>query len=180
MSAIAGKHRALLVVDMQEGLFNGPEKPYEGPRILANINQLIAQARKAGAPVFAARHVGPPGSPLEPGSPLTHLSRQLAIDPEIDTVFDKRRPNSFIGTGLASQLADADVGELVIVGMKTEYCIDATCRAAADLGFPALLVADAHTSVDTPVLPAASIIEHHNRTLNGPFVRLVNTADCTF
>jgi nicotinamidase-related amidase len=180
MSASSGKRRALLVIDMQEGLFNGPEKPHEGPRILANINQLIAQARKAGAPIFAARHVGPPGSPIEPGSALTQLLRQLAIDPAIDTVFDKHRPNCFIGTGLAQRLADANVSELVIAGMKTEYCVDATCRAAADVGFPALLVADAHTSVDTPALPAASIIEHHNRTLNGPFVRLVNTADCAF
>jgi nicotinamidase-related amidase len=180
MSALSGKRRALLVIDMQEGLFNGPEKPYEGQRILDNINQLIAQARNAGAPVFAARHVGPPGSPIEPGSTLTQLLQQLAIDPALDTVFDKRRPNSFIGTGLAERLADANVGEIVIAGMKTEYCVDATCRAAADLGFPALLAADAHTSMDTPALPAASIIAHHNLTLNGPFVRLVNTADCMF
>ena len=151
-----------------------------GQRVLAHINRLIAQARKAGAPVFAARHVGPPGSPIEPGSALTQLLKQLTIDPQLDTVFDKHRPNSFIGTGLAERLADANVSELVIAGMKTEYCVDATCRAAADMGFPALLVADAHTSMDTPALPAASIIAHHNLTLNGPFVRLVNTADCSF
>ena len=47
-------------------------------------------------------------------------------------------------------------------------------------GVQALLVADAHTTMDTPVLIAASIIEHHNRTLSGPFVRLVRTADCAF
>ena len=64
---------ALLVIDMQEGLFNGPNKPFDGQRVLANIAGLIAKARKARAPIFAARHVGPPGSLIEPGSPLTHL-----------------------------------------------------------------------------------------------------------
>ncbi|MEX3966436.1 cysteine hydrolase family protein [Paraburkholderia sp. EG286B] len=177
MSSLA---RALLVIDMQEGLFNGPNAPFEGQRVLANIRQLIAEARKARAPVFAARHVGPPGSPIEPGSPLTQLLPALAIDPDIDGVFEKRRPSCFTGTDLAARLACANVGELVIAGMQTEYCVDSTCRTAGDLGFRALLVADAHTTMDTPVLRAASIIEHHNRTLSGPFVRLASTADCAF
>ncbi|CAD6518110.1 hypothetical protein LMG27952_00951 [Paraburkholderia hiiakae] len=172
--------RALLIIDMQEGLFNGPNTPFDGQRVLANITELIAKARKARAPVFAARHVGPPGSPIEPGSPLTRLLPTLAIDPDIDSVFEKHRPSCFTGTDLAQRLARANVGELVIAGMQTEYCVDSTCRAAGDLGFQPLLVADAHTTMDTPVLSAASIIEHHNRTLSGPFVKLVSTADCTF
>ena len=172
--------RALLVIDMQEGLFNGPHAPFDGQRVLANIVQLIAKARESRAPIFAARHVGPPGSPIEPDSPLTHLLPALAIDPAIDNVFEKRRPSCFSGTGLAQRLASANVRELVIAGMQTEYCVDSTCRAAGDLGFKALLVADAHTTMDTPVLRAASIIEHHNRTLSGPFVKFVSTADCAF
>lgn len=172
--------RALLIVDMQQGLFNGPEKPYEGKRILANVSQLISRAHEAGAPVFAARHTGPKGSPIEPGSALAQLLPDLALDLATDTVFDKTRPNCFAGTGLAQWLGAAGVGELVIAGMKTEYCIDTTCRAAADLGFQPVLAADAHTTVDSPGLPAKAIIEHHNRTLNGPFARLLDTANCRF
>lgn len=174
------RRSALLIVDMQEGLFNGPEKPYEGRRVLANINQLISRAREANAPVFAARHTGPNGSPLEPGSPPTQLVPDVAVDAHRDRVFDKGRPNCFIGTRLAEWLTDAEIGELIIAGMKTEYCIDATCRAAADLGFKAVLIADAHTSMDTRVLSAQAIIAHHNLTLNGPFVTLTNTADYQF
>lgn len=172
--------RALLIVDMQQGLFNGPEKPYEGNRVLANINRLISRAREAGAPIFAARHTGPHGSPVEPGSPLSQLLPDMDVDAKRDTVFDKTRPNCFSGTGLAEWLADNAVGELVVVGMKTEYCIDTTCRAAADLGFQPILIADAHTCMDTPVLPAQTIIEHHNRTLNGPFVKLRTTSEFRF
>src|SRR5260221_3419929 len=43
----------------------------------ANTGQLIARAREAGAPIFAARHTGPAGSPIAPGSPLTQLLPQL-------------------------------------------------------------------------------------------------------
>ncbi|WP_043418682.1 cysteine hydrolase family protein [Cupriavidus basilensis] len=171
---------ALLIIDMQVGMFNGPQAPYEGPRVLATINALIAKAREAGAPVFAVRHTGPQGSALEPGSALSQLLPELAIDAVVDTVFDKARPNCFTGTGLAGWLADARVAELVIAGMKTEYCVDTTCRAAAELGFRPVLVADGHTCMDTPVLPAKAIIAHHNRTLSGPFVKLVNAAECRF
>jgi nicotinamidase-related amidase len=172
--------RALLIIDMQIGMFNGPEKPYQGARVLENINHLIAKARAAGAPIFAVRHTGPQGSPIAPGSPLSQLLPDLDIDLQCDGVFDKTRPNCFVKTDLAKWLRDADVQELVIAGMKTDYCIDTTCRAAADLGFRPVLVADAHSTTDSDILSAQMVIAHHNRILNGPFVKLEQTADCDF
>lgn len=68
----------------------------------------------------------------------------------------------------------------MIVGMKTQYCIDTTCRVAVELGFSVLLPEDAHTCMDTPALSAASIIEHHNATLAGAFVQRVKADDICF
>lgn len=180
MQASAPSRRALLIVDMQAGLFNGNPPPYDGARVLANINVLIARAREVGAPVFAVRHTGPAGSPIAPDSALTKLVSGLDVNAERDTVFVKTRPNCFVGTDLAQRLADAGVGELAIVGMKTEYCVDATCRAVLDLGLRAVLVEDAHTTMNTPELDARDIIAHHNRTLNGPFVTLARTEELVF
>ena len=180
MSSAQAKRPALLIVDMQVGLFNGPDQPFERERVLDNINQLIRRARQAGAPIFAVRHTGPAESPIHAGSPLWQLLPTLELDEQRDTLFNKTRPNCFVGTELAERLHTAQVNQLVIVGMKTQYCIDATCRAAADLGFAPVLVADAHTCMDTPVLAAKVIIEHHNATLNGAFVRLENTQDLAF
>jgi len=171
---------ALIVVDMQMGLFHGPDKPYAAAQVLANINLLIDKARLAGAPVFAVRHTGPSGSPIEPGSPLTQLIPDLNINASADNVFDKTRPNCFAGTELAAWLQSAHIDQLFITGMKTEFCIDTTCRAAAELGFHPVLVSDAHTTVDSPVLSADVIIAHHNRTLNGPFVKLMSAGECEF
>ena len=171
---------ALLIIDMQAGLFNGPDIPYERDLVLDNINQLIRKARTVDAPIFAARHTGPKGSPIEPGSPLTQLIPALAVEAKTDTVFDKTKPNCFFATGLAEMLRNAGVKRLVIVGMKTQYCIDSTCRAAAELGFEPTLVADGHTCMDTADLSAKAIIAHHNATLNGPFARLLSTLDCQF
>ncbi len=180
MHHLKSKRPALLIVDMQVGLFNGPEKPYERERVLEHINQLTRKARKVGAPIFAARHTGPKGSPIELGSPLWQLLADLDVDEAMDTVFNKTRPSCFFETGLSQHLVEAGVSELVIAGMKTQYCIDTTCRIAVEQGFQPVLVADAHTCMDTPVLQAKAIIEHHNMTLNGPFVKLANTADFHF
>ncbi|CAG9219663.1 Isochorismatase [Burkholderia gladioli] len=172
--------RALLLVDMQHGLFRGAEAPYQAERVLANIQRLVARAREAGAMILAARHVGPPGTPIEPGSPLVRLLPELGIDPGRDWTFDKARPNCFVGTGLAERLAQAGVKELAIAGMKTQYCVDTTCRAAPDHGLRPLLLADAHTCMDTSVLSADRIIAHHNLTLDGSFATVPNADDCRF
>ncbi|EUB75053.1 isochorismatase hydrolase [Pseudomonas sp. GM41(2012)] len=168
---------ALLIIDMQVGLYHGPEKPYDGERVLANIQQLIRQARERNVPIFAVRHTGPQGSPIEAGSPFWQLLPALDLDAGTDILFDKTRPNAFYGTALAEQLRVSGINEVFIAGMKTQYCIDSTCRAAAELGFKPILVADAHTCMDTPALPARSIIEHHNATLNGAFAKVLNTVE---
>ncbi|WP_342611216.1 isochorismatase family protein [Burkholderia ambifaria] len=91
MSAVPSPKRALLVIDMQVGLFHGPDRPHDGERVLANINRLIRRAHEAGAPVFAVRHTGPAGSPIAPDAPLAALLPELAIDTAHDIVFDKTR-----------------------------------------------------------------------------------------
>ncbi|WP_350448679.1 cysteine hydrolase family protein [Pseudomonas solani] len=171
---------ALLIIDMQVALYEGPDKPWQGELLLTRVNQLIARARAAGAPIFAARFAGPEGSPVAPGSKGWALHPRLEVDPARDRIFDKNRPSCFSGTRLDDWLRDASIGELVVVGMKTQYCIDSTCRAAADLGYRVVLAEDAHSCMDTPALDAAAIIRHHNLTLSGPFARLVKTDDVSF
>ncbi|UOK35898.1 cysteine hydrolase [Pseudomonas palleroniana] len=171
---------ALLIIDMQTGLYDGPEKPFERERVLGTINQLIQRARKAQAPIFVARHTGPEGSPIAAGSALWQLWPGLDVDPARDHLFDKTRPSCFLGTRLAQQLAAAQINELVIAGMKTQFCIDTTCRVAAELGFSVVLPEDGHTCMDTPALKAEAIIEHHNATLAGAFVKRVKALDVVF
>lgn len=135
MSEAPSPKRALLVIDMQVGLFHGPDRPHDGERVLANINRLIHRAHDSGTPVFAVRHTGPAGSPIAPDALLAALLPELAIDTARDIVFDKTRPNCFAGTRLAEWLHAAGIGEIVIAGMKTQYCVDTTCRAAGVSAF---------------------------------------------
>ncbi|OIN51802.1 cysteine hydrolase [Pseudomonas azotoformans] len=171
---------ALLIIDMQTGLYDGPDKPFERERVLASINQLIHRARNASVPIFVARHTGPGGSPIAAGSPFWQLWHELEVDESRDYLFNKTRPSCFLGTDLEQQLSAAQVKELVIVGMKTQFCIDTTCRVAVELGFSVVLPEDGHTCMDTPALKAEAIIEHHNTTLAGAFVKRASAAEIRF
>ncbi|MHC8344772.1 cysteine hydrolase family protein [Pseudomonas sp. RT6P73] len=170
---------ALLILDMQVGLFHGADKPWAGEALVDTLNNLLNKARSAGAPIFLARHMGPPGSPIEPGSPLTQLVEELVLQGD-EVIFEKKRPNAFTETVLADQLRACGALGVVIAGMKTQYCVDSTCRAARDQGFDAVLIADGHTCSDTPALKAEEIVAHHNATLAGPFCRVVNAEEWCF
>lgn len=170
---------ALLVIDMQNGLLHAPQPPFQRERLLANVTRLIQTARHTQTPVYFAQHTGPEGSPVADGSPLWQLAAELPLA-ESDRRFNKTRPSCFFDTPLLAELRLAKVARLVIVGMKTEYCVDTTCRAAADLGFDVVLVSDAHSTTDGAVLSAEQIVAHHNATLAGPFVTLMTADEVEF
>lgn len=170
---------ALLVIDMQAGLLQGGTI-HAAEQVLDNINSLLAKAHAAGVPVFAVRHTGPQGSPIEAGSANWQFMPGLTLDMERDTVFEKTRPSCFEGTDFLQKLQAKGIEELIITGLKTQYCIDTNCRAASELGFNVILVEDAHSCNDTALLPASTIIAHHNMTLNGLFARLVKSEELRF
>lgn len=64
--------------------------------------------------------------------------------------------------------------------MQTEMCVDSACRGAAALGYRVVLVADGHTTYDTPVIAADLIIAHHNGLLGRAFVELAEARQVRF
>lgn len=77
----------------------------------------------------------------------------------------ERAAGSFEQTSLKEKLDNRDITHLVIVGVRTEFCIATTCRAATTLGFKFTLVEDGHTTVDGEI-PAEKIITQYNETLS--------------
>jgi nicotinamidase-related amidase len=155
---------ALLVIDVQRGLFDDAPRPFEADLVVARINALVARARAAGAPVVWIQHERAEGL-LAHGSESWQLESQL--QPAAGDLFvRKATPDSFLRTPLADLLAEQGVDHLVICGYATEFCVDTTTRRAMALGFPVTLVGDAHTTHDKPHADAALIRAHHNATLS--------------
>jgi nicotinamidase-related amidase len=162
---------ALLLIDLQQGMFNSGQAPHEGAAVLSRVAGLIERARGEGMPVLHVQHDGGAGDPLQKGTAGFEIHPMVA-PAKGEPVFEKTECNAFHRTGLDEALRRLGATRLVIAGMQTEYCIDTSCRAARDLGYRVVLIEDGHTTFDSEVLPAAQIVAHHNRTLRGAFAQL--------
>jgi nicotinamidase-related amidase len=105
---------------------------------------LLDYFRSAQLPVLHIQHIAiRPGAtfflPDTPGAEIHENVRPLAGE----AVIQKHFPNSFRETALLEDLYKLQVNHLVIAGMMTHMCIDATTRAAFDLGFTCLVAEDA-------------------------------------
>lgn len=156
------KKTALLVIDTQEALLDGA---YRAVEVIGTIGDLLARARDAGAAVMYMQHDGDTGEQLEPGTAGWAIHPALAPhDGKI--VLRKRASDSFYQTPLQAELTQRGITHLVVTGLRTERCVDTTCRQAVSLGYDVTLAADAHTTKDTDVLPAERIVAHTNDNLD--------------
>lgn len=157
---------ALLLIDIQQAMFGPKQTCHEPGRLLANAGDLLARARAARMPVFHVQHCE------EKGSPLAHKSAGWRIHPKMtplynEPVTEKWTCSAFYQTDLNARLRGAGMAGLIIAGLQTEFCVDTACRVAQSLGYKVTLAADAHSTFDSPLLPADKIIAHHNRVLSG-------------
>lgn len=174
---------AVLIIDVQQELCEGPDTPWEIDRVIANLNAVTARARAAGAPVVFIQHEGKDGY-LTHGTPGWAIARRVHVEPS-DLKLCKTATDSFHRTELEALLRDRGVTDLVIGGIHTEFCVDTTTRRALALGFPAVLIADGHSSAGHADLSAELVVKHHNYVLRnitsfGPRVRPVPAAEITF
>ena len=153
---------ALLILDMQQALCQGPGWPFDCRGVIRRLNALAHAARAAQVPVIWVQHederllrVNTPGWQLATG-----LEAEAA-----DLRLSKTTPDAFHHTELQELLKARAIDTLIVGGMHTEFCVDTTCRRALALGWPVLLAQDAHTSAGNAVLPPEQIIAHHNATL---------------
>ena len=142
--------RVLVIVDIQRDYFPGGAFPLVGADAAAErAAMLLADQRAAGAPVIHVRHES-----REPGARMLVAGTAGGeIDPRVapreeETVVPKAQPNAFLETPLQELLAASGASEVLVVGMQSSMCIDATARAASDLGFAVTVAADACAAPD--------------------------------
>lgn len=168
------KRTALLVVDVQQGLFQKSTPIYQSEQLLQNINALIERARQCDVPVIYIQHCD--------SRSLVKDSLEWQLHPglhplESDAFVCKEHSNAFEETNLTQILDEKKVGRLVVTGLVTHGCVKNTCLGGRELGYPVLLVADAHSSFSQD---AAALIEKWHTNLSKAGVTLLPTAQVHF
>ena len=165
---------ALLVIDVQQGQFNGATPVYRADQVIRNILLLIERARQGGAPVVFVQHSTEKFFQMGSVDWQFHPSIQPATG---ELIIQKHHSSSFEGTPLQAELQALGVTRLVLCGLATQYCVRATCLAALKLGYQVILVQDAHSS-DSP--KAAELIQTWNEKLRTAGASLAPTQAITF
>lgn len=155
---------ALMVIDVQQGLCEGPWAVHDVPGLIARVNAAIAKAHAAKVPVIFIQHEEPEGLVYQ--SEAWRLAKGLDASAS-DQYSRKTACDAFAQTALHSQLEQQGITQLVACGLQTEFCVDTTVRRAVSLGYPVTLLSDAHSTMNTEALSALQIIAHHNATLSG-------------
>jgi nicotinamidase-related amidase len=141
---------ALILIDIQNDYFPGGRMELVGSLEAAGAAaRLLACFRKATWPVYHIQHISaqPAATFFLQGTAGVDIHHSVLPHPG-EPVITKHFPNSFRDTGLLERLKVDGVDQLLICGMMTSMCVDATVRAAFDLGFGCTVAKDACATRD--------------------------------
>ncbi|HWQ63940.1 MAG TPA: cysteine hydrolase family protein [Methanospirillum sp.] len=174
---------ALILIDIQNDYFPGGKMELVGAENAGKkAGSMLDAARKNGYLIIHIQHLATrPDAPFflpeTKGAMINDLVKPL---PGEDVV-QKNFPNSFRETNLQEILTKAGVENLVIGGMMTHMCVDATVRAAADLGYQCMLASDACATRDLiwdgQTVPAEYVHMSFLAALSGLYVQVFSTED---
>jgi nicotinamidase-related amidase len=167
MPFIVGQAAALLVVDVQQGLFRKSTPIYRAEPLLNTIGTLIERAHAAGLLVVYVQHASDKVLPF--GSEDWQLHPRLHPG-ESDLIVHKQHGNAFEDTPLHGELTGRGLGHVIVTGLVTHGCVKATCLGALGLGYEVVLAEDGHSSYSKD---AARLIEEWNLRLAEVGVQVV-------
>jgi len=141
--------KALIIIDIQEDYFEGGACELVNPvEVSLAAKKLLEIFREKDLPIFHIQHINlvqPHATFLLPNTTGVNIHKN--VQPLVsEKIIEKNFPNSFLQTNLESQLDKLNIKDVVICGMMSHMCVDATTRAAFDLGFSCTLAHDACTT----------------------------------
>lgn len=145
--------KALILIDIQNDYFENGSNTLDGAHLAAkNARLILDEFRSKGLPIIHIQHLAtrPTATFFIPGTKGADINDEVKpFDDEKLVV--KHFPNSFRETDLLEYLRTIDASHLVICGMMTHMCVDATIRAAKDLGFECTVIGDACATKDLEI-----------------------------
>ena len=135
----------LIVIDMQKALMD--DELYNLKGLSENVAALIKAAREKGAEVIYVQHDAGPDTGFSVGDEAFEIADEFA--PEAgEKVFVKRINSCFGNPEFAAYLERAGDEDLMIVGLQTNFCIDATVKSAFERGYHVILPEGSNSTFD--------------------------------
>lgn len=175
---------ALIIVDIQNDYFKDGNMELVNPdQAASNAAKVLAWFRENNKEnIFHVQHIAadPAMGFFLPDTKGADIHESVLPEKD-ETVIVKNFPNSFLQTELESKLKENGVTKVILLGMMTHMCIDATARAAVDLGFETTVVEDACATLDLSYnghdVPAEQVHYSFIGALNGMYAEITSTEE---
>lgn len=173
---------ALIIVDIQNDYFkNGAMELVNPDKAASNARKVLDWFRENNEDnIFHVQHIAASPElgfflPDTEGAEIHNSVQPL----ENENIIVKNFPNSFLQTDLENKLRAKNIDKVIVVGMMTHMCIDATVRAAVDLGFETTLLEDACATRELPyqdkVVPAEQVHYAFISALDSMYASVIST-----
>jgi len=165
---------ALLVIDVQRALFTRPNPIYNSYKFIETINAIVDRSHLFGVKVVYVQHANQ--SFLKEGTEGWQFHPDISPQ-ETDLLIQKKKGNAFLDTPLHSELNSREIQNLLITGLVTEGCVQATCLGGMELGYGVVLVGDGHSNFNKD---AADVIQKIHIKLEQAGVEIISRRDIGF
>ena len=165
----------LLVIDTQKLIINN--KLYKFNNFVDNVKTLINCARENNVEVVYVRHDDGPNSELTKGEEGFEIYDEFK-PMNNEKIFDKEVNSAFKGTGLLEYLNSKNENNIIITGLQSDYCIDATIKCGFEHGFNIIVPAYANTTMDNMFMSAEQSYKYYNEFMwNGRYAQCISIED---
>ncbi len=175
--------KALMIIDIQNDYFDGGANPLTGSSEASlNAKALLKNFRDQSLPVIHIQHFSTrSGSTFFIPDTEGVKIHENVVPVNGEKVIAKNYPNSFRETDLLDYLKANNITELVICGMMTHMCVDATTRAAKDFGFTCTVIGNAcatrYLEIQGKTVAANEVQKSFLAALNYFYSTVKNTED---
>ena len=152
----------LLVIDIQKGITD--DELYAYDTFMDRTVRLIDAARKNHVEVVYVQHDDGPGSGFSAGDQAFEIADQVA--PEAgEKIFVKTASSSFTNKDFAAYMEKQEDKRLMIIGLQTNYCIDATVRSAFERGFQIIIPEGTNSTFDNEYMTGETTYLYYNEEI---------------
>ena len=148
----------LIVIDMQKALLD--DELYNLNGLLETISKLIETARKNRVEVIYVQHDAGEGSGFSVGDEAFEIADEVAPQAG-EKVFVKRASSSFTNREFAAYLEKEEGDTLLIVGLQTNFCIDATVKSAFERGYDVFIPEGTNSTFDNDYMTGETTYNYY-------------------
>ena len=149
----------LLVVDMQKGIVD--EELYAYDAFMDRTVRLVEAARENKVEVIFVQHDAGPDSGLSEGDEGFEIVDEVCPK-QGEKVFVKKINSCFGNKEFREYMEKQADKRLMVIGLQTNYCIDATVKSAFERGFEVIIPEGTNTTFDNAYMTGETTVKYYN------------------